>query len=117
MSKAKSVQPVDDPLTPTEMLDWLRREASDVSKAAEMRIREATHLATAYAMGEINSQEAMERHNAYARRWGDAIRGVGTSEGKTEKQIRKEMDEARDGTWQRKMEARSRRGQGPSSPG
>jgi hypothetical protein len=99
----------EDPLTPADMLHWLKDEASLVAKAAEMRIREATDLVTAYATGEITAAEANKRFYGYSRRWGDAIYGVSSTEGKTDKQIRKEMDEARDGTWEKKVLGRTRR--------
>lgn len=93
----------DDLLSPTDMLVWLRDEAANVAKAAEMRVREATELVTAYAVGEISPKEANKRFHAYDHRWRDAISGVSSTQGKTDKEIRKEMDEARDGTWEKRV--------------
>lgn len=74
-----------------DLLDWLKLEVMDIAKAAELRLNEATGLVTAYAKGKITAEEATKRWHSYNGRWGDAIPGV-YSEGKTDKEIYKEMD-------------------------
>ena len=78
--------------SPSDLLDWLKLEVMNVSKAAELRVNEATALATAYAKGKIEAKEATTRWHAYSSRWGDAIPGVFSSEGKTDKEILREME-------------------------
>lgn len=80
--------------SPSDLLDWLKLEVMNVSKATELRLNEATNLVTAYAKGKIKPEEATRRWHSYNRTWGDAIPGVFSSEGKTDKEILREMDEA-----------------------
>lgn len=94
--------------SPSDLLDWLKQEVMDVSKAAELRVNEATDLVTAYAKGKIEAKEATARWHAYCSRWGDAIPGV-FSEGKTDKEILREMDATRRA--ERKFTAEVRRSQ------
>ena len=77
------------------MLDWLRHEVLVVNKEAELRIRDATTFVTDYARGHIPAQEAQERFLAYGDRWGDALSGVQSIEGRTDDDILREMDDER----------------------
>jgi hypothetical protein len=69
----------------------LREDVLAVSKAAELRIREMTIIATEYASGKITPHEANERFYDYAFRWGDAIEGVRSVEGMSDDDILKAM--------------------------
>lgn len=91
----RSDPPEPDLLTPDETLDWLRDEVIAVSKAAEMRIREATVIAMDYAKGKISPEEADTRSFEYSRKWGDAVYGVPSVEGMTDAQILRAMDDVR----------------------
>jgi hypothetical protein len=68
--------PEPDYLRPEEMLDWLRDEVLAVSKAAELRLRDATIIVTEYAKGNISATEANKRFLDYSGRWGDALYGI-----------------------------------------
>jgi hypothetical protein len=81
--------------SPQEMEGWLQREIADVKKAAELRIKDATLFVTAYSKGEISKEQAEDRSYQYSRRWGEPIFGVSRSEGLSDEQILKELDEAR----------------------
>ena len=84
-----------DYLTPDDMLSALRDEVIAISRASEMRIRELTVIVTDYTKGKIAPEEAHERFMKYSDRWGDAMYGISTFEGRTDEQIRHEMDEVR----------------------
>lgn len=88
--------PENETLTSADLLDWLRREVTDVHKAAELRIGDVTEIATAYALGEMTAEEANKRFHRYGRRWGEALPGIASSEGMTNEQIIKTMDEERE---------------------
>src|SRR6185312_1311858 len=80
---------------PKGMSVWLQQEISDIQRAAELRIKEATAFVTAYAIGEISPKEAEERSYRYSRRWGDVIPGVGNTGGMSDEQILSTLDETR----------------------
>jgi hypothetical protein len=77
------------------MLDTLRREVIAINRAAEMQTRELTVLVTDYARGRISAGEADARLMQYSDRWGDVMHGISTFEGRTDEQIRQEMDDVR----------------------
>ena len=72
----------DDPdtgggvLSPSDLCKWLESQSTEVLKAAELRIRDATEFVTRYATGEMTAREAMVRFNKYSLRWPDALPGV-----------------------------------------
>jgi hypothetical protein len=80
--------------SPREMEEWLQREIADIRRAAELRIKDATAFVTAYSKGEISQGEADERSYQYSRRWGEPIFGVFRTEGLSDEQILKQLDEA-----------------------
>ena len=76
-----------------EMLGWLKRETFAVTKEAELRIRDATAIATDFASGLISQKEANDRFFLYNERWGGkALRGVYTPERMTDDQILEGVD-------------------------
>lgn len=81
--------------SPKEMEGWLQREIADVKKAADLRINDATAFVAAYLQGNISKEQAEERSYQYSRRWGEPIFGVFRSEGLSDDQILKQIDEAR----------------------
>jgi hypothetical protein len=81
--------------SPQGMQGWLEREIADVTRAAELRIKDATRFVNAYARGEISADQAAERSYQYQNRWGDALPGVPRSAGLTDQQILERIDETR----------------------
>jgi hypothetical protein len=59
-------------LTPEDMRDWFQRELGDLTKEFELRVRDATDFVTAYRLGEITPEEAMDRLFQYEARWGES---------------------------------------------
>ena len=82
-------------LSVDDMLVALRDEVLAVSRAAEMRTREITALVTDYARGKATAEETHKRFLQYSRRWGDAIPGITTVEGKTDEELFRESDDVR----------------------
>ena len=82
-------------LSPQEMREWALQESRDSAKAHELRVKEATDLATAYASGEIDAQEADKRLKQYDRRWGEALFGTSAIGNASDEQIVQEIDKAR----------------------
>jgi hypothetical protein len=60
-----------DRYTPELIRLWLRHEVGRVMKAAELQIKDATDLASSYAIGAISTEEAQERMSRYDKRWGE----------------------------------------------
>ena len=58
----------DWPANLGELLEWYSHEVTDVNRAAEIRVRDATKFVTACLSGEITLEEAGERANAHTRR-------------------------------------------------
>jgi hypothetical protein len=81
--------------SPKGMQGWLQREIVDIKRAADLRIKDAMEFVNAYARGEISSPEAEERSYAYSQRWGDVIPGVMRTQGMTDEEIVKALDETR----------------------
>lgn len=101
--------------SPNDLLDWLRVEVKDVTRGAVLRVSEATDLVTAYAQGKIEADEATKRWHSYNHRWGDAIYGVASSEGKTDQEIYAEMDATKEE--ERRFTAEVRRSQAEKGKG
>ena len=81
--------------SPSEMEEWLQRETADIRKAAELRTKDAEAFVNAYSKGEISAQEAEQRSYQYSKRWGDALPGVLRSEGLSDEDILRRLDETR----------------------
>jgi hypothetical protein len=90
---------VEDPeqLSPLDIRSWLMQEIRDVTKASELRLREANEFTTSYLLGEISAEEATERLWKYQNRWGEALAGTFATKGKSDEEILQSMDEARGG--------------------
>lgn len=84
----------DWPRNLNELLEWYGLEVEDVSKAAQLRIQEATKLIDDLAKGRISLEEASDRVGDYSDRWRDVFyRGVRHVRGMTDEQIYKAMDD------------------------
>ena len=82
-------------LSATDMQNWLQHEISDVQKAADLRIKDATKLVRQYVAGEISPQEVEDLIYAYSERWGDALPGVLSSRGMSDEAILQTIDQSR----------------------
>lgn len=78
--------------TKEDLALWLKQEIMDVTKAAQLRIQDATDYGTAYALGQLTPEQAAERHRQYTHRWTDAIPGVYASEGMSDKELIQRID-------------------------
>jgi hypothetical protein len=82
--------PSDDTrLSPDEMRYWLEIETQNAQLAARRRISEATALVEDYTKGKLSRDEANERLEAHASRWGLGAKNPDIS-------LRQEIDEATD---------------------
>lgn len=91
------------PLTPADMLNWLKQELRDMSKATELRTQDAVDFVTAFANGQISEKEVTKRLSAYGSRWGDAIPGVMTTENMTNEEIIRRLDGSLSGTGEERV--------------
>jgi len=85
-----------DELNVADMRSWLRLETKHLSKALELRMKEATEIVTSYAAGEITPQQAGERFWNYSRRWPEALPGVFGIGKMSDEEIVAEVDTSRD---------------------
>jgi hypothetical protein len=98
----------EDELTPADLTSWLRQEIAELSKATELRLAEATDFVTAFAAGQITSDEAQSRLLRYQDRWGESpIFGVTVGE-KTNEEIVRELDHCLSEREIRRVEQRQR---------
>ena len=81
-------------LTPQEIRNWLLQELRDSAKAHELRTKEATELATAYALGELSPAQANEMFLQYNDRWGETLPKTHAFKGATDDQILASIDKA-----------------------
>jgi hypothetical protein len=84
-----------DFLSAKKMEGWLRREIADAERALELRTRDAKDFVAAYSRGELSPEEAANRAHGYSVRWGDPLPGVPRSQGMTDEEILRRIDEAR----------------------
>jgi hypothetical protein len=82
-------------LTPDQMRDWLTQEIRDLTKALELRLRDATEFVTSYSLNKITRDEAMKRLGQYDSRWGDPIPGVHAFGEMTDEQLIQQLDESK----------------------
>jgi hypothetical protein len=85
----------EETLSPKEVFQWARQEIANSAKAFELRVKEATDLATRFAAGEISPQEAKQKLISFDRRWGEAMYGASVGENISDDQILAKIDEAR----------------------
>jgi hypothetical protein len=89
----KGEPPESRPITLNEMMDVLRHEVPNITKGAELRIRELTTLATDYAKGDATPEEATARFLRYKERWHDTLSSMASVDGRTDEHILREIDE------------------------
>jgi hypothetical protein len=82
-------------LTKEDVAAWLQQEIDHSRKAMELRVKDATGIATAFQENRLSAKEAADEIYRHENRWGEALPGVWTTEGKTDQQILAELDEAR----------------------
>jgi hypothetical protein len=83
----------DDTLSAEDMQKWLEREVAGVTKATELRLKDATDFVVAYALGKITAEQAMDRLMRYESRWGDSpLPDVPAIDGMTDDQILGRLD-------------------------
>ncbi len=81
---------------------WLKDEISDIRRAAELRIKDATEFVTAYVRGATSRRQAEDHCFHYSQRWGDVIRGVGNPPADmSDEQILKTLEAKRIELWGR----------------
>ena len=101
---------VEDVQTPEDMRQWLQQELRDLTKATELRVKDATDFVTAYALGKITAEEAADRLSRYQYRWGDSpIPGVATEENTPNDEILRRLDDGLPPTVKRLLEERERK--------
>jgi hypothetical protein len=104
-------------LSVDEMRCWLDEEIRNVRKECELRERDATEFATAYATGTITREGAHKRLDRYENRWGSALRGFSALGFKTDDAIITAIDRA-DGSRERWLKRVEREpGSAPNTPG
>jgi hypothetical protein len=79
------------------MRNWLDQEIRDIAKANDLRLRQATDLVTAFALGDLTADEAEQRLLAYQTRWDEALPGVYASPSLTDEQILEAIDRTKRG--------------------
>jgi len=94
-------------LSTDDVRKWLKQELADLAKAVELRTKEATDLANAYAAGKISPQEAEERLWKYDQRWGEALPGTHVFKGAKDEQILAAIDEARHPQFAKRLMAKN----------
>jgi hypothetical protein len=86
-----------DDLTPQEMRSFFSDEVANVTKGAELRIRELAELMARFHTGEITAERATELAGDYKEKWGDAVPGVYSVKGKTDAELMAAVNEEYDG--------------------
>ena len=92
MTKPKDPRFVDS-ITVEEMTRMFTEELANVHKGAELRIREFATALKQYAAGELTPEQATDRVSAYQVKWGDAVPGVYSVEGKSDAELVSSVDQ------------------------
>jgi hypothetical protein len=79
-------------ISPADMRQWLQQEIRDLTKAFELRVKDATDFVSAYSQGELTPRQAMDRMTTYQHRWSDALEGAAFQEGMTNEQVIQQID-------------------------
>jgi hypothetical protein len=96
MSIEQESADADKYLSARDMSWWLKDELRNVTKECELRIREATELATAYSIGDLTPKQADELYIRYQNRWDLPLMGLGASNYSSDEAIIKALDKARE---------------------
>ena len=81
-------------LSVDEMRGWLDEEIRNVRKECELRVKDGTEFASAYAEGTMTRAQAHKRLDRYEKRWGNALGGVFASSFKNDDAIIAAIDRA-----------------------
>jgi hypothetical protein len=84
-----------DYLTPKDIQKWALQEIADSTKAHELRVKDVTEFATAYALGELTPAQAEERFARHDHRWGEALPGASAVKNTTDEKILAAIDKGR----------------------
>jgi hypothetical protein len=110
-------------LSPKDIQKWALQEITDSAKAHELRAKSATEIATAYALGELNPEQAQERLFQHDHRWGEALPGTHAFPASTDENILASIDKVRgkyvssceeDASFQQRFGKKEERGGPPS---
>lgn len=97
-------------LTHEDVEAWLRQEIDHSRRATKLRIEGAREIAAAFAENRLSPKETADQIYRHENRWGEALPGVWTTEGKTDQQVLAELDEARVRQLRRKNAVRTQAG-------
>jgi hypothetical protein len=106
MADSEAGEP-SDRISSRDISIWLSQEIADLSKAVELRIKEATSLAIDYASGTISQEKAEERIWQYQHRWGEALHGVHATRSTDDDKILAAIDQTHEANLHRKSRNRS----------
>ncbi len=80
-------------LTKEDMQQWLTNEIRYLMKTTEMRVRDATQFVSAYALGKLTPEAAMDRLTLYESRWGDCPSGPSDpSQGLSDEEVLRDVE-------------------------
>jgi hypothetical protein len=85
MTGIKNTDP--DHITVNEMLSMFNDEVTNVTKGAELRLRDFSTLLKEYVAGNISPEQATDRMVRHQEKWGDAVPGVYSVEGKSDEEL------------------------------
>lgn len=89
----------DWPANLGELLEWYTNEVQDVTRAAQVRLENASQIVADYRRNKIDFDEAGKAAEAHYRKWGDIYPG-GIEEsvrGRNSEEINKAIDDYRQG--------------------
>lgn len=93
----------DWPKTLGEVIEWYTHEVEDITRAAQLRIKDATAFVAACANREISLEEVAQQSDAYSSKWGDVFPGgVDWVRGRTDEEINEAITKAKDEALQRR---------------
>jgi hypothetical protein len=82
----------DDDLTSDDLIVWLKQEVFTITKAAQLRIQDASDFVTAFLAGKLTLNEVNQRLSQYETRWGEPIPGGTAHEGMSDEEIIARLD-------------------------
>jgi len=89
-------EPDVEMLTPEDLRKWHRREIEDLTKAMELRLKDAADFVEGYSSSRLSAEEANARFHNYSNRWGESpLEGIGSLDKMTNSGILERIDETR----------------------
>lgn len=92
MSDTEEPNEGQEHLSVTDVQGWLRQEIMDITKAAELRMKQASEIVLAYAKGELTPEETSQRLFEYDERGVSALRGATAQTHLSDEEILQRMD-------------------------